>query len=164
VNPLARQDGLLIRELPDELVVYDRRLHRAHCLNATAALVFRAADGTRTVAELAAVLDPTHGAAERETLVRLALEQLATAGLLDAPGEPGLGSRRAVLRQAAVGVALLLPAVASIIAPTPADAASCPVCTSAREGQACGCPNISVPDCGTCQPDLTCSLPGGGSC
>ena len=53
MKPQSRRSGLLIRELPDELLVYDQEQHRAHCLNRTAALVFRHADGTRTAAELA---------------------------------------------------------------------------------------------------------------
>src|SRR5690348_5803833 len=52
-NPKARQDDLLLEELPAELLVYDQRSHRAHCLNATAAAVFRQADVSRTVAEIA---------------------------------------------------------------------------------------------------------------
>ena len=58
MRPVARRDGLLIRELPGEVLVYDRERHRAHCLNQTAASVFRHADGTRTVADLARVLAP----------------------------------------------------------------------------------------------------------
>ena len=51
MKPQSRRSGLLIRELPDELLVYDQEQHRAHCLNRTAALVFRHADGTRTLAD-----------------------------------------------------------------------------------------------------------------
>ena len=53
MKPVARREGVLVRELTGELLVYEQREHRAHCLNRTAAAVFRNADGTRTVADLA---------------------------------------------------------------------------------------------------------------
>ena len=36
--PEARQDGLVIEELLEEILVYDLKRHRAYCLNRTAAL------------------------------------------------------------------------------------------------------------------------------
>jgi hypothetical protein len=33
-KPLARKEGLVIQELPDEVLVYDLDRDRAHCLNA----------------------------------------------------------------------------------------------------------------------------------
>jgi hypothetical protein len=115
---------LLIRELPDELLVYDQQQHHAHCLNRTAALVFRHADGTRTAADLARL----PGADDE--VVTLALDQLNGAGLLevqasDADAELSAGmSRREVARRVGIAAAILLPAVASIVAPTPAEAAA----------------------------------------
>ena len=41
MKPRARTEGLVVTELPDELLVYDLERHRAHCLNPTAALVFK---------------------------------------------------------------------------------------------------------------------------
>lgn len=156
----------MTRELPDELIVYDLTCHRAHCLNRAAAAVFRRADGTRTVAEIALELeDPGGDRATREAIVRLALDQLAAAGMLettpdempqpagvelDAGGSP---SRRDALRRLGTGVALLLPVVASVLAPTPADAQSCLtscVGTFPNEfdGQPCRC--VPGPCDGTC--------------
>ncbi len=92
MRPVARRDGLLIRELPGEVLVYDRERHRAHCLNQTAAFVFRHADGTRTVADLARVLAPEAAPAAGASVVAMALDQLAEAGLLeDGPGEADRG-------------------------------------------------------------------------
>src|SRR5512139_4043717 len=124
MKPVARREGILIRELPGELLVYERGEHRAHCLNRTAATVFENADGTRTVADLARLLAPQVDAAESEAVVREALAHLADAGLLEgAPVGPGL-SRREVVRRVGIGAAILLPAVASIVVPTPAEAAA----------------------------------------
>ena len=76
----ARATGLVVRDLTDEVVVYDKERHQAHCLNRTSAFVFRHADGRRTAADIAALLGP--GA--DEDLVETALDQLAAAGLLEA--------------------------------------------------------------------------------
>lgn len=142
MKPETRRSGLLIRELPDELLVYDRQQHRAHCLNRTAALVFRHADGSRTSDELSAVtgLDGD--------VVALAVEQLREAGLLEGavvageapvpaqgPAAEGM-SRRAVARRVGLAAAILLPAVATIVAPTPAEAAA--TCVTDCDGQANG--------------------------
>ena len=153
MKPLARQEGLLIRELPDELLVYDRQEHRAHCLNRTAATVFRHADGTRTVADLARLLDPGAGPAAEE-VVTLSLTRLAEAGLLEgavpaAAAETGM-TRRDLARRAGLAAAILLPAVASIVAPTPAEAAA--TCVTDCQGKPLGTPcNAFGPPCtGVC--------------
>jgi hypothetical protein len=135
VKPRARTDGLVVRDLPGEIVVYDLGSHRAHCLNRTAAFVFRHADGRRTVADLAVALAEDAGAAADETVVHLTLDRLAEAGLLasgpvqEPPGglSPAEASRRDAIRRVGLGAAVLLPIVTSLLVPTPAEAAS-PAC------------------------------------
>jgi hypothetical protein len=164
MKPAARRTGLVVRELPGELIVYDLGCHQAHCLNRTAASVFRAADGTRSLDDLGAFLGDGFDRAEREAAVRMALDQLASAQLLDSgrpPLSPGGGlSRRGALRRAGLGAALLLPAIASVVAPTPAEAAATCTqdCTSQLPGTPCNCPvSTTAPPC-----DSTCD--GGGNC
>ena len=137
MRPLARSTGLVVRQLPDEVVVYDKDSHQAHCLNRTAAAVFLHADGQRTLSEIAAHIGPGAG----HDTVRAALDQLAAAGLLEsAPAEP-VGSRREVLRQVGLGAAVLAPIVASLLVPTPAEAAATCIpsssCTDQNIGQPC---------------------------
>jgi hypothetical protein len=152
MRPLARSGGLVVRELPDELVVYDRERHQAHCLNRTAALVFRRADGRRTVEEIAALLGPGAG----EETVRAALDQLASAGLLDTGRTPPAPSRREALRRVGLGAAVLAPVVASLLVPTPAEAAATCIpassCTTGNTGQPCYVSNPAT-ECSlnTCQ-------------
>jgi hypothetical protein len=139
MKPLARAKGLVIRELGGEVVVYDEERHRAHCLNPTAALVFRLADGGRTAGEIATLLGP--GA--DEDLVHAALDLLAGAALVegvDAP-PPRAPSRRRLLRRVGLGAAVLAPAVASLLVPTPVEAAATCIpaasCNGSNNGQAC---------------------------
>ena len=144
MKPQARKKGLLAKELPDEMLVYDLERHEAHCLNRTAALVFKHCDGRKSVAELAELFQNELGAPADEKLVWLALEQLGRADLLEerlsAPSRVGGHSRREMIRRMGVGLAALLPLVTSIVAPTPAEAAATCVtlCNAIPFGTPCG--------------------------
>src|SRR5581483_4404541 len=52
-RPVRRELGVLFEPMDDELLVYDSERSRAHSLNSTAALVWRACDGRRDVNGLA---------------------------------------------------------------------------------------------------------------
>ena len=47
-RPKARAEGVVVRELDEEVLVYDLDTHRAVCLNGAAAAVWRLCDGRRT--------------------------------------------------------------------------------------------------------------------
>jgi len=169
MKPAARRTGLVVRDLPGEMIVYDLDRHQAHCLNRTAASVFRGADGTRSLDDLSALLGDGFDRAERMAVVRMALGLLGEAQLLEAGAPSGPASdlsRRSALRRAGLGVALLLPAVASIVAPTPAEAAVTCVtnCASQLSGTPCNCPlsNTAPPCDNVCFGDGTCG--GAGFC
>lgn len=112
------------------MLVYDRESHQAHCLNRTAALVFLHSDGVHTLAELASELGKEAGTPPDERIVRLALRQLESAGLLDRGGPRNpfslreTSSRREALKQVGLGAAVLLPVVTSLLVPSPAEAAN----------------------------------------
>jgi len=162
MKPVARRDGLLTRDLKDELLVYARDEHRAHCLNHTAATVFKNADGTRTVADLARLVAPEADRTASEAVVGETLARLAEAGLLE--GDPAATgwSRRDVVRRVGIGAAILMPAVASIVAPTPAEAAAtCATsCASKADGTPCTCFGAN-PCTATC---VSGACSDGGSC
>ncbi|MBW1688466.1 MAG: PqqD family protein, partial [Deltaproteobacteria bacterium] len=75
-------------ELPDELLVYDLERHKAHCLNPTAALVFKHCDGRTSVKQIARTLGSELEFAADERLVWLSLERLGKANLLEARPAP----------------------------------------------------------------------------
>jgi hypothetical protein len=161
MKPQTRRSGLLTRELPDELLVYDRERHRAHCLNRTAAFVFRHADGTRTPREIAQLLDASRPA-EAEEVVALTIHQLREAGLIEADGTsstPLAGglSRREAARRVGIAAAILLPAVATVLAPTPAEAAATCVTSCAGQPHGTQCNTFGPP----CVDICSC---GGGTC
>ena len=130
-RPRARSEGLVVRDLDGEVLVYDLERHQAHCLNEASALVWRACDGTRRLPELAAMLAESHPGWDRDT-TDYALAQLADRHLLTDPlpdrSPTRMPTRRELFRKAAIGglaIGLGIPLVKSIVAPTPAQAVSC---------------------------------------
>jgi hypothetical protein len=119
--PKAKTERLIVREIDSETLVYDRGRDAASCLSEFAARVWRECDGETSVAAIAAALG------EDERAVWLALHQLTKAQLLtDAIAfPPDMGpakSRREIGGQLGLGAAAF---VTSIVAPMPAQAASC---------------------------------------
>jgi hypothetical protein len=157
MQPKARTEALIIEALPDETLVYDERTDKAHCLNATAALVWRLADGKNTVEEIALRVSAQLGISDANELVWATLEQLDRAKLLiDAPVRSPQGriSRRELGRRMAYAGAafVVIPAVLTVGAPSAASAASClpfgGCCTT--KSQCCGALNCIGPF--TCPP------------
>ena len=48
-NPTARKNGSVMQEMPDEILIYDLDTNKAHCLNETSALVWKACNGTALI-------------------------------------------------------------------------------------------------------------------
>lgn len=127
--PRGRTEGLVIRELPDEVLVYDLNRDRAHCLNPTAAFIWKHCDGQTGVASMVQLLSRECNAPVDEAVVWLALEQLGRTHLLSEqfppPAQrPGV-SRREVLRKFGKAAAVALPVVTSLVVPKASEAASC---------------------------------------
>ena len=159
--PRARQDELVVEELPDETLVYDLKRHKAHCLNRTSALVWPRCDGRTTVAEVAALLERELKIPADEAVVWMALDRLGRAHLLSEPvtlpADRAQYSRREVLRtlRRVAGISLLLPVVESIVSPLAAAQASCislAGClalppSSCGNGVICGTEQQAAPSC-----------------
>ena len=140
--PRARTDGLVVRELAGELLVYDRDRNKAHCLNETAALIWKHCDGRTTVSKLRALLQEDKVPPVDEHVIWYALDQFAKDHLLQEglkrPAGIGRLSRRDLIQR--IGLAASIPLVASVVAPTVFAAASCT--------QACTLPNqCTIPGC-----------------
>lgn len=125
--PKARKKNLVIQPLDDEVLIYDLRTDRAHCLNQAAALVWRYCDGKTPITVMSRKLGEATGAPPNEVVVQLALQRLHKAKLLDAaPDAETLQlSRRDVIKRLGKVAAITIPVVTSIIAPEAAQAASC---------------------------------------
>jgi len=129
-KPLARQSGLILRELENEILIYDTENNKAHCLNETAALVWQQCDGHATPAEISRTLSRQLGTTIDERVVWFALKQLSRDHLLEEDLTPpavftvGL-NRREMVRVLGLAAVVAVPLVTSIVAPTPAQAATC---------------------------------------
>jgi hypothetical protein len=166
----ARRDDLVVQEMPDEVLVYDLKSHKAHCLNETAAFVWNHCDGKTTATEMAAFMEKEWGKPVTEDVVWLALKQLSRAELLQeriAPSVEGMrASRRAVLRKLGAAAAMT-PLVISIVAPTASAGASIPpTCTACNlfgsgSGRMIHCPPECGPFIGTCYNNASCNGIGG---
>jgi len=123
--PRARTEDLVIREMDDETLVYDLLRDEAHCLNTTAASVWRLCDGQATASQAARSLQAKLGRPIDTDFVWLAVKQLKRFHLvLDTEKLPSVSRRALVLRYAPAALALL-PVIVSITSPRPAQAASC---------------------------------------
>ena len=81
--PRARRQGLVAHPLDDDLVVYEADAGTAHRLDRVVAQIWQAADGTRTLTELASL------AGVRERTVIAGLAQLQAVGLLEVGAQIG---------------------------------------------------------------------------
>jgi len=137
--PQAREENIVVQDLDGEVLVYDLTRHKAHCLNRTAALVWRACDGRRTARDIARLVGEELHAPIDEGTVWYAIGQLDKLHLMQqsvAPPAMWAGmSRRDFLRKAGVAAAVAVPVVISLSAPTKAHAASC-----LPTGATCGTP------------------------
>jgi hypothetical protein len=134
--PKARRDQLIVRELPDEILVYDLKCDRAHCLNKTSAMVWKHCDGKMTTRQMAGLLEREFGTSVDNDLILLALSQLRKFDLLERT-RSAIRTRKPSRRDVALKylpAALALPVILSIVAPTRVQAASVP-CTAT--GVAC---------------------------
>jgi hypothetical protein len=152
--PKARKDQLTVRDVAEETLVYDLERHKAHCLNPTAAFIWKHCDGDTTIPDLARLLREELNVPQPEMVIRLALEQLSRRHLLEQPIAPPSAaarlSRRDALKKLAVAAAVL-PTVMTLTARR-AHAGFHISQTQAGLGQACGVPGAAP----TCIKGLTC--------
>jgi hypothetical protein len=121
----ARTNRLVIRELGDELLVYDLERHKAYCLNQVAMQVFRHCDGETTIPEMALCIGGALGLSVDEQTIRLGLVRLEKAHLLDGPVAQILhSSRREMLRTLGRAAVVVVPLVTALTVPTSAEAAN----------------------------------------
>jgi hypothetical protein len=126
-TPTARKEGLVIQELSDEVLVYDLDCNKAHCLNQTAAFVWKACDGKNSIGEIVNDFEKQTGGKVSEDLIWLAIDQLSEKNLLkeEMPRKFEGQNRRQVLKKIGLASVIALPIVASLTAPTAALAVAC---------------------------------------
>ncbi len=144
--PQARRAGMVIKKVDNEVLVYDLERDKAHCLNLSAAAIWRLCDGKTTTSGLARLLEDETGTRVDESIIWLGLEDLRRNHLLENAAvwpqqmiaTKGM-SRREAVRRIGLGAVIALPLVISITAPTAVQAAvSCGAkCKSCGTGSEC---------------------------
>jgi hypothetical protein len=160
-KPIARKEGLVIQEMPDEILVFDTETNKAHCLNSTAAFVWQACNGDNSVSDIARLFGNHAKSPVQEDLIWLAIDQLNDNNLLAKELKANFNgqSRREVIKRIGLAAVVGLPIVASIITPiaaqggTPPRVASSSDCAT-YQGASCtgniACPEGHVGTVGVC--------------
>lgn len=125
--PRARTGGLVSEEMKDEILIYDLKRHKAHCLTRTVGLIWKQCDGRTSIQNMVSKLQKDPGLAPiDEDIVWMGLHRLGKAHLLvEQPAIPPTlirdNSRRQMMKKVALvgGVSIL-----SLLVPTAAQAAS----------------------------------------
>lgn len=178
----------VVRHLDNEVVVYDTRTDKAHLLNPTSSAVWESWSPEASLATVASDVAEQLGVPVSVELVEATLDELAVAGLIERPSAvsemPGI-SRRSLLKKAGIA-AVLLPAVTTILAPTPAAAShtgglcaqqnqpcdtNSHCCSNTCTGNTCvctphgtACPSVVTECCGTCVSGICQPLANGATC
>lgn len=157
--PAARKEQLIIRELPDEVLVYDQERNKALCLNQTAALVWKHCDGRTPIASMAQLIEKELKTPVTNDLVWLALTRLDKLNLLqekiELPRAIAGMSRRDFSRKVGLSAALAIPVIMALS--TSASAATClpdgSSCTSSAQccSSICSTANSTTGTCGFAQ-------------
>ena len=171
--PIARTEDLVVEEIGDELLVYDKLTNIAHSLNATAARVWRACDGYTNTDVLCTKLEM-----DSETLEQ-AIDELEYTQLIVPQPQLGHTRREMTVKVAKYGAAASIPFVYSVMGPVPMAAAtptpaqclfySAGDCDSCAQicGCCCCCESCASvtnsPSCKLCYPSSLCNVQSAGS-
>lgn len=130
--PVARKEGLVVQETAEEVLVYDLNSNKAHCLNQTAAFVWKSCNGDNSISEITKLFEKEIGSAVQEELIWLAIDQLNEKNLLAADLESKFAgrSRREAIKKIGLATVIALPVVASLTAPTSALASTSCACVN----------------------------------
>ena len=155
-NLIARKNGLVVQEMPDEVLIYDLNSNKAHCLNSAAALVWRSCNGTNSIADIVREFETAGAGRVSEDFIWLAIDQLNEKDLLESriPVKFGGSSRRQAIKAIGLGAVAALPVVASLMAPATALGSVSCACTSSAQCASLNCPSpVNCNPTGICAPN-----------
>jgi Coenzyme PQQ synthesis protein D (PqqD) len=144
--PLARKEDVLVERLSDEVLVYDLVRKKAHCLNQAAAVIWDHCDGKTGVEEIAKILRAKLNVPVDEETVWFGLREIGRNHLLENQVLPSNSrvriSRRELIRR--VGLAVSVPLVLSVLAPTASASLSCSGGFCSSPGPTCVAPCVCI--------------------
>ena len=149
-RPIARKSGLVVQEVPDEVLVYDLESNKAHCLNQSAAMIWKSCDGNNSVSEITKLVESQAGGKITEDFVWLAIDQLSENNLLEEQIRSSFEgtSRREVIKKIGLASVIAIPVIASLVAPQSALAAAS--CSCNNPSSCSNAPNVNCPNTTNC--------------
>lgn len=169
-TPKGRSEGIVMKEFMEETLIYEIETHKCFCLNSTAARIWNLCNGKRSISEIAEQLSIDLKSTVSDEMVLFTLSELKKFNLLsideDTTFLPSGMPRRELIKKAALTSMIALPAIASLVAPTAAMAAStCPRTGIGASGSSCACPNGSGASCSSaaCATGCICTNLGNGN-
>lgn len=181
-KPKTRSENIVVQEMDDEILIYDLNDNKAFCLNETSAIIYQLCNGKNSVAEINQQLSGKFKQPISDELIWLALDGLKKDNLLEESEQfdidfKGL-TRRQVIKKVGLSSLVVLPVIASMVAPAAAATASLAAllasCSSPSSCQSGNCVASSAgglkccaagvggaftgvePGSGTCTPTGTC--------
>lgn len=119
---VPKRRPMIVRQLSDELLVYDRKSKKAYCLNKVAGEVWELCDGKRTIGQMIEHFKSKKGSVIDKNVVRLTLHKLQKSGLLETDVQStdrvARPSRRSLIKKLGIAAAVAVPVVTSILVPT----------------------------------------------
>lgn len=123
--PLARHENLIVQTASDEQVIYDQTTDKAYVLSPSAAAVWRACNGKRSVKDIARFLSRETPTSEQAVWYALGELKDLLQTPVTLPQDVAGMSRRQFFKQAGlVAGAAAIPVVIKMVAPAPAAAQS----------------------------------------
>jgi hypothetical protein len=119
--PFLRTENLVVKELPDELLIYDLEKNKAFCLNETARLIMDECDGQTSVDEAIEKINHKTKSKMSEEMIWMVVEQLQNANFIEKDYQIPLQTTRVTRRkilQSAAALGIALPMITSLVAPT----------------------------------------------
>lgn len=162
-TPIVRKNDLVIQQVDDELMIYDLAINKAFCLNKISYLVWQAADGNKSILEIADFVSKKLNSPVNEDLIWLALEQLKKENLIDKASlnlSPFKGmKRREIIKKVGLSTLVALPLIMSLTTPTAAQSASSSTCSNT-----CNCSIMFSSPMTTCSSIADCMTDTNPSC
>ena len=127
-TPKTRNENIVVQEMDNEILIYDLKENKAFCLNETSAMIWQLCDGKHSIAEMSLSLSKKLNQPMTDDLIWLALDNFKKDNLLEDSQKfeidfNGL-TRRQVVKKIGFSSLIVLPVIASLVAPAAAATAS----------------------------------------
>jgi hypothetical protein len=168
-RPKTRNENIVVQAIENEILIYDLKTNKAYCLNETSALIYQLCDGKNSVADISLKLSQKLNQPITEDVIWLALDSFKKDNLLEEGEQFAINfnglTRRQVVKKVGLSSLLVLPVIASVVAPAAAATASlAPLFASCTNPGQCQSGNCGTATSRCCVTGTTLGLIGANFC